>query len=32
MSIFGLMALLELLNLCKIGNPQKHLKSHVIKF
>jgi hypothetical protein len=32
MSIFGLKAHLELLNLYKIGNPHKHFNSHVIKF
>jgi hypothetical protein len=31
MSIFGSKAHLELLNLSKIGNPQNHLESHVIK-
>jgi hypothetical protein len=32
MSIFGLMAHLELLNLYKIGYLQKPFNSHVIKF
>jgi hypothetical protein len=32
MSISDLKAHLELLNLYKIGNPQKHFNSHVIKF
>jgi hypothetical protein len=31
MSIFGLKAHLELVNLYKIGNPQKHFNSHVLK-
>jgi hypothetical protein len=32
MIIFGLKALLLHLNLYKIGNPQKHFNSHVVKF
>jgi hypothetical protein len=32
MSIFGLKAYLEPLNLYKIENTQKHFNSHVIKF
>jgi hypothetical protein len=32
MSIFDLKTHLETLNLYKIGNPQKHFISHVIKF
>jgi hypothetical protein len=32
MSIFDLVAHIELLNLYKIGNPQKQFNSHIIKF
>jgi hypothetical protein len=32
MPIFCVNSILKLLNLYKIGNPQKHFISHVIKF